>query len=368
MKYARVPYMAEGAPFEKRTPLFSDKEQTIPIPDYPIDPIENFKLSWKNQTPVWAPNSLIDFESVGLGKSSAYAEQIARKERFEFTDEYGCEWVWVTEVGGAMLKPGTVFLDDVTKWESIVKFPDWNDYDFKTRADDFHITRQSQNSVLSIDIGSGGTERLVALLGGYEQGMLAMAMEPEAVSDLISAITDNMIKRFDAIQKHYPSVNMITYHDDWGNERSTFFSAAYLESMIYEPTKKLVEHIHAAGDLCFQLHCCGKIETFVPYMIDMGVDMLQIQRRANDMPMLKRKFGDKIGMGCSVEGIELGANTSISKENLLEAVRNTIDIYGKSGGLYLTLGGANDEETMWDMCYEAYCYSREFYDNERKES
>ena len=364
MKYPRVPFKAEGAAFVKRKALFDARERVLPVIDYPITPIENFNLSWKNQTPVWAPNSLMDFESVGLGKSSAYADEIAKGERFEFTDDYGCDWVWVTEVGGAMLKPGTIFLEDVTKWESVVKFPDWTKYDFKTRADEFHRSRQDPNSVLSIDIGSGGTERLVAFLGGYTEGMLAMAEEPEAVRDLIAAINDNIIQRFDEIKKHYPSVNLITYHDDWGNEKSTFFSAAYLETMIYDATKKLIDHVHASGDLCFQLHSCGKIEAFVPHMIDMGVDMLQIQRRANNMPMLKEKYGDRIGMGCGLEGVELGG-PALPKDVLLEKVRNCIDIYAKNGGLYLTFMGAGDDEALWDMCYEAYCYSREFYDKER---
>jgi len=369
MEYQRVPYKTEGVRVETRKPLFSRNVLTVPVPDYPITPVENWKRSWKLQTPMWAPNALVDFESVGLGKSSAYAAEIAKNERFEFADEYGCEWVWVTEVGGAMLKPGSIFMEDVTDWEKLVKFPDWNTvYDFKSRADDFYANRQNPDSVLNIDIGSGGTERLVALLGGYGEGMMALAEEPEACRELIVEINNNMKERFDVILKHFPDVNNIVYHDDWGNERSTFFSATYLEEMVLESTRDLIQHIRSAGDISFEFHCCGNIETFVPYMIDINVDILQIQRRANNMPMLKEKYGDKIGMGCGIEGLNLmpGVETEMpSKEKLLEMVRNTIDIYGKHGGLYVSLAGITDEETLWDICYEAYCYSREYYDKER---
>ena len=82
------------------------------------------------------------------------------------------------------------------------------------------------------------------------------------------------------------------------------------------------------------------------------------------MPMLKEKYGDKIGMGCGLVGVEMGS--SPPREELLDKVRKTIDVFGKNGGLYLSLYGASNVETMWDMCCEAYCYSREFYDNERE--
>lgn len=293
MKYPRVPYKAEGAAFTLKQPPFGLGERVVPIVDYPISPVENFKLSWKHRTAVWAPITELDFDTITLGKTSRFDHLRQKNERFEFTDEWGCEWVYVPEAGGSMLKPGTQLLDDITKWESVVKFPDWKTQDFKTIADKYYSNRKDSNRVLSVDIGSGGTERLVAILGGYEEAMLAMAMEPEAVLDFMNAAADNMNERYDMIKKHYPSVNMITFHDDWGTERDTFFSAKYLEAMVLEPTKKVIDHIKASGDICFQLHCCGKIERFIPYMIDLGVDMLQIQRRNNDFPMLKQKYGNK---------------------------------------------------------------------------
>jgi uroporphyrinogen-III decarboxylase len=225
-------------------------------------------------------------------------------------------------------------------------------------------TRNNPDKVLSMNIGAGCTQVLVSIMGGYGEAMEAMALEPEAVRDFFGAFVDNLIERYDIFKEYYPDINVVGYNDDWGNERSTFFSAAYFESMVYEPTKKLIDHIKASGDVCFELHSCGKIESFVPYMIDIGADILQIQRRANDIPVLKEKYGDKIGFCCHIEGIEEKA--VVSKEERLEKLRRTIDIYGRWGGLYLLFGSPPDSETLWDMCYEAYCYSKEKYDDERE--
>ena len=363
MKYPRVQYKAEGALFETRKLPFSQQEYDIPLIDFPITPKENYKLSWKRKTPMWSPMSTTDIDSLRIiGRHSTYPA--FGKERVEYTDDWGCEWVYVPEAGGSMLKPGTQLLDDITKWEEVVKFPDWKDNDWKATADEFMKNRKNPDKALSMNIGAGCSQILVSVMGGYEDSMIAMAVEPEAVRDFFEAYTDNKIDMYNRLKELYPDINVVGYNDDWGNERSTFFSAQYLEDMIYEPTKRLIDHIKSTGDICFELHSCGKIESFVPYMIEMGADILQIQRRANDMPMLKKKYGDKIGFCCLLEGGDAVAGNP-DKEAWLESLRRTIDLYGALGGLYVSFGAPPTPEILWDMCYEGYCYSREKYDIER---
>ena len=363
--YPRVPYKAEGVESVKKKALFGGGEFVVPAIDAPITPVENFKLSWKRQTPIWAPNTLVDFDMISMGKTSSFEHLKQKNERFDFVDAYGCEWTYVHEVGGAMLKPGTCLLEDILDWENVVELPDWSSRAFiRTQAEEFHKNRKNPNSVLAIDIGSVGTEVLISLLGGYEQGMMAMAMEPEAFAELMYAINENMAKKFDLVLSLYPSVDMITFHDDWANEKDAFFSEKYLEVMVYGPTKKLIDHIKAAGDYCVEFHCCGNMGRFIPYIIDLGVDLLQIQSRANDFRWIKQNYGDKIGFGSAVEGIEPGVN--IAREEWLEKIRRTIDLYGGEGGFYLSsMGFPRDEELLWDICFEAYCYSREYYDKKR---
>ncbi|MCL1804630.1 MAG: hypothetical protein FWG28_01285 [Clostridiales bacterium] len=365
MNYQRIPFKAQGTAFITKKAPFSTKEYDVPVIDYPITPLENFKLSWKRQTPVWAPVSLMDFDSFMLDAvvSSSNSGLAPSNERREFTDDWGCQWIFIPEAGGPMLKPGTQFLDDIANWEKGVKFPDWKAKDWKAPAEDFIKNRFNPDKVLAINVGQGCTERLVALLGGYTEAMIAMATEQDAIREFLMAFADSLIEKIDIMKTYYPSVNMITYHDDWGTERDTFFSEAFFEAMVWEPTKKIIDHIKSIGDICFELHTCGKIERFMHFITDLGVDLLQIQRRANDIPMLKEKYGDKTGFCCMVEGVS--PDDVISREERLEKVRKTIDLYGKRGGLYVTPGAPPDAETMWDVCYEAYCYSREYFDKER---
>ena len=343
MKYKRIPFRAEGAAYETRKIPFSAIDYDIPLIDFPISPIENYKLNWKRQIPMWAPMTVTDFDSLRIiGRNATYP--VFGKERLEFTDDWGCEWVYVPEVGGSMLKPGTQLLDDITNWEKVVKFPDWKDNDWKAPAEEFYKNRKNPDKVLSLNIGSGCSQQLVSVMGGYEGAMLAMAMEPEAVRDFCEAYIDNTIQRYDIFRGLYPDINVVGYNDDWGSEKDTFYSESYLEAMIYGPTKRFVDYVKSTGDICFEHHCCGRIERFVPYMIDIGADILQIQRRANDIPMLKRKYGDKIGFCSPLEGLE--PNAGVTREVWLEKVRQTIDLYGQGGGIYLMFGSPPDSETM----------------------
>ncbi len=229
-------------------------------------------------------------------------------------------------------------------------------------AKEFMEKKYDPAKVCHINIGQGATERLVSLLGGYTESMVALAVEPEAVRDFFEAYADFQIKFFDNLYERYP-INMVTYHDDWGTERDTFFSEKMFEELVYEPTKRIVEHIRSK-DIVFQLHSCGKIERFIPYIIDMGIDFIQIQSRANDVKMYKEKFGDKLGLNSyGIIGIVPGSN--MAKEDYIAAIRKDVENYGSHGGYYTSISPEPDLERTWDGIWEMYCYSREFYDKER---
>lgn len=370
MNYPRPPYLAPGIPTEKGRVLFSDHIVDVPKIDYPVTALENFKLAAAHKTPYWVPNTLLDIQTLysqdlGLGRQQGPDYDHMDKD-YEFNDLFHIPWTWVASAGGPMLTPGTQFLDDITNWETGIKWPDLNEWDWDTPAKEFLKNKYDPTKVLNINIGQGVTERLVALLGGYTESMMALAIEPEAVRDFSEAFADFTIKFFDNLIDRYP-ITMVQYHDDWGTERDTFFSEKMMEELFFAPSKRIIDHIKSKG-VIFMLHSCGNIKRFVPHMIDMGVDFMQIQRRANDTPAYKVQYGDKIGIdGRGIEGVEPGQN--LAKEVYLEKVRNTVDLYGKNGGYFTTIPPEPDPERTWDGIWELYSYSREYYDKERaKES
>ena len=358
--YLRPAFGSAGIRFEEVQSIFAPG-QTIryPKPDYPAKPVENFRLAAGRRTPYWLPNSTLDFQT--LYSTDCLAGFVAppwgAKEPLVYKDEFGCQWKYVVSAGGGMLDPdGIPVVADVTKWEKSVKFPA-----LRLKDSDFMEKTYDPGKVLHINVFQGLTERLVALMGGYTEAMLALIEEPEACADFFSAFADWEIAQIDKICEKYPA-DMITYHDDWGTERDTFFSEQMMETLVLEPTRRIVRHAKSKG-AAFELHCCGKIGRFLKYMIDVGVDFLQIQGRANDIPALKRDFGDRIGFCVFNEKL---LNPNVTADEAVAAARSTVEKYGKSGGAY---AGAltSQPEAAWAFIFELYAYSREFYDRERGE-
>lgn len=368
MKYPRPEFHAPGIKTTTSHSMFGNAVITAPLFDYPISTRENFIRSAHRDHPMWVPYNASDIQSLHINQLAderpggyQLGPDFKRysKTDYDFFDPFGNQWTWVASAGGAMLTPGTKVCDDICDWEKQIKFPDFNDWNFKETAAKFMKEQYDPNKVMHINIHQGLTEMLVAFLGGYEEGMMALAVEPEACKDFFARYAKYMIDFFDMLDELYP-IDFITYHDDWGTEKDTFFSEKMMEELVFDETKKIVDHIKGRGKI-FELHSCGKIERFLPYMCDLNVDFIQIQRRANDIPKLKIEYGDRIGFNTFIEDTDAGIK--YPEEELREKIRRTIDMYASKGGFYPNVFASTPED-VWIAATELYCYSREFYDKE----
>ena len=369
MKYPRYEYGDPSAPSVKSRSLFGGIEVTYPKFDYPIAPKENFRRAALRQNPVWVPNPGMEAQvispndmikptekSKGLSVSMDFTTP--HTADYTFTDWFNTNWTYVHSAGGPMLTPGFKLCEDIADWEKFVKFPNFSDWEWDSYRDDFMKNRYDPDKTLAVDIGLGCSERLVSILGGYTETMLAFAEEPDACKSFFEAFIDHLIEKFDKLMEYYP-IDHLTYHDDWSNERDTFFSAEMLEYMLMAPTKRFVDHVKSR-DVIFEFHICGNMTRFSPYFVELGVDLLQIQRRAVDFIKLKKEYGTKLGFGSGVEGINPAALPT--KEELIPMVRNTVDLYAPGGGFYASTFMLRDPELVWTAANEFYAYSREFYE------
>lgn len=243
MKYPRPPYLADGISVTEYSSPFMPGKMKVPCPDYPISIKENFKRAYTRNNPMWVPNSMTDFVSTMVANLTGAGEaDWSATEAYDWQDWFGVQWTFVPVAGGPMLKPGTQYLDDITQWKERVKWPNLDDYDIKGLCEKFMAEKYDPNKVLHVNIGQGCTERLVAILGGYVDAMVSFVEEPEAVKEFLEAFVDFTIKVFDTLCRYLP-IDMITYHDDWGTERDTFFSCEMMEDIVYPPTKRLFDHI-----------------------------------------------------------------------------------------------------------------------------
>lgn len=352
-KYERVPYKAPGARFENvGTSMFPID---VPVFEYPISPKENFRRVVERDKPMWVPNAVNDFNYALGGDLSGLPDlKFDFPERCDWVDLFGCTWEWIPDAGGSMLKPGQKpVLEDITEWEQKIVWPDLSEERIKacceafTKRDNYHPEKMNY-----YDFGQGCTERLIAVMGGYEQGLIAMIEEPEACREFMEELSRFHIRMFDRIAKYFPT-DMIMYHDDWGTERDAFFSEKIMDELVYGPTEIFLSHVKKCG-VYIDFHSCGKVERFMDRFVSLGADFVQLQERCNDLAEYKKKYGDKLGFDAYL--------LPITNESIVADARKNVDTLGEGGGLFSTIFGG-DEEMVWNGIQELYAYSREYYEN-----
>ncbi|MBR4744419.1 MAG: hypothetical protein IK082_09545 [Oscillospiraceae bacterium] len=367
MKYERPRY-GEG---KKTTvqPAFG-REMELPVFDYPISVKENFYRNAKREDPLWIPIPALETQELhmfNLYDKCPEGCQLgpnlrAEQDRYVYHDAWGSSWTFDKYAGGACMTIGTRICDDILKWEEQIHFPDLHEYNLDEFASRYMATRYDPSKVLVLDIYHGPFQSLADFLGGFAEALEAMFVEPEACEAFFDRFAEWMIWLIDKLSGLYPA-DLFVIHDDWGTEKDAFFSPAMMEELLYEPTKRIIDHVNSLGKL-YTFHCCGKVDRFLPWFCQLSPAFLQLQRRVNDIPAYKKEYGDKIGFNAGLENYIPGK--PYADDELTRIVRDSLDILAPGGGYLPMVFGAPD--AVWKMAAEIYCYSREMFEENRKNS
>lgn len=196
-----------------------------------------------------------------------------------------------------------IVLKDVTKWRETVKFPsldfpqsEWDECKELAKKID-----RSEKFAAALVV-PGVFDHLHYLMG-MEECLISFYTEPEALKELIAAITDWELKNASLLCENLQP-DMIFHHDDWGSHRSTFLSPEMFDEFIFPAYRKIYGYYKANGCELVVHHSDSYAATLVPYMIDMGVDVYQGCVDTNNIPELIERYGGKISfMGGINNGI-----------------------------------------------------------------
>jgi hypothetical protein len=259
----------------------------------PITPRENTLLLYQGKTPMWAPFPGIDNTHLMLDCDPENVARSPRKDKPADTpikDGYGVEWVFVEVVGGAMVKPGNPICPDINEWEKYVHIPDPDSWDW---AGFYETQKEKINPDLCVYImfGSCLFERLIAIM---DCGNACVALidedQQEGVHRFFKAVTKYR-KRYHELVKQWFNADIVNFNDDWGTQKSEFFSVSTVREMLLPYTRELGEYVHSLG-MYWDLHCCGKVEKLVPVFIEEHMDSWGGQP-LNDKAALKKQYGDR---------------------------------------------------------------------------
>lgn len=286
-----------------------------------ISPRENFFLAIEHKEPRWLPCPLFDNSTVTI--------QHGLIERSSFgLDSWGVRWELKDQRSDSFPIAHPIFSPDMVE-----DYPLPSPYEPRiiSKAVEAASKINRKNAVVLGDNGWGLFERSWLLLS-MPRFFLWAFRYPNALKRLIEricevkiAITEELIRK--------TSVDVICYGDDWGAEDRLLLSPKMWREFIKPYQAKLYRASKKHGVLVYQ-HSDGKVEDLIPDLIEIGVDILNIQRECNNWREIIAKYGNRVTLwgGVSARTLDLG-----EPEKIIEEVEECCHL-GKGGGVILAPG------------------------------
>lgn len=261
--------------------------------------------------------------------------KVARKDE-PFSDDWGC--LWETTENGIT---GTVTRHPLKDWENYENYR-YPDPDFCTgigpidwEAERKRIRQAKEAGILTMaGLRHGHTFLQVCDICGYEQVILDMEDEEPRLKELLERIVQFNLK----IIRNYldMDVDIITYAEDLGMQYGpmlspdnfqTYFSPLYQRMMRPDVKKGTIIHMHSDGD----------IRTLLPYLLQNGVKIINLQDLVNGIDWIEKNVKGKVCIDLDVDRQKITPYGT--PEQVRGLIREEIARLGtREGGLMLTYG------------------------------
>lgn len=163
---------------------------------------------------------------------------------------------------------------------------------------------------------------------GTETMLIAMAMQPEWVSDMFNHYLDVAIPLWDMVWERGYHFDEVFWYDDMGYKGTAFFSLDMYRNLLKPVHKRACDWAKAHG-LTTRLHSCGNVSALIPDLLEIGLDALNpIEVKAGLDPVaLKKQYGDSL----TFQG-GLNAVLYDKPEKMWDEMRRVIPEMKKGGG------------------------------------
>ena len=171
---------------------------------------------------------------------------------------------------------------------------------------------------------------IMSCLHGFANVLEALYLDEECfdtLADIVFGIEEDIIGQLGEQGFHGAA-----FFDDWGTQENLIISPDKWREVFKPRYKKQFDRVHEQG-LDVYFHCCGAIESIIPDLIVIGVDMLNIsQPNLFHISEIGKKYGGKVCFVCPVSY----QTTSISgtKEMIERDAEELVRYLGnRNGGL-----------------------------------
>ncbi len=183
---------------------------------------------------------------------------------------------------------------------------------------------------------------------GTETLLIALIENPEWVQDMFNTYLESCMTLFDQIWDAGYHFDEIFWPDDMGYKGTTFFSINTYREMLKPFHKRACEWAHNKG-IYAHLHSCGDITSFVPDILDCGVDALNpLEVKAGvDAIALKKQYGDRLVLHGGINAVLWP-----DKDAITEEIRRVVPVVKEDGGYIFS----SDHSIPNDVSLENFRY------------
>ena len=251
-------------------------------------------------------------------------------------DDWGCGWAVTTKknMGQVVRHP----LEDWAKLDSYQP-PNPRDPFYFARLEDTIGQAAGRYVVLSCHFNL--IERL-HMLHGFPQTLTDFYYEPAKIEKVLDMILEFKLGLFDELHRRFDGrIDGLFCTDDWASQRGTFISGRMFEDFFLQRYRVLIEAAHTHG-WHFILHSCGKVNAFVPYFIEMGADVLNLEQpRAYGIEELGRQYAGKV---CFLTTADIQATMPTGDLDKIRAeVRELVECWSTPKGGFVVFNYGFDE-------------------------
>ena len=152
---------------------------------------------------------------------------------------------------------------------------------------------------------------------GHEHMLAGMALDPAWVKDMADTYADLIINLMEMLFARCETPDGIWFYEDMGFKERPFMSPAMYKELIFPAHKRTVDYAHSKG-LPVIMHSCGYIEPLLPYMVEAGIDGLQVIEVKAGMDLLRiyKQYGDRLSLmgGIDVRALYTNDRAVIDRE------------------------------------------------------
>lgn len=192
--------------------------------------------------------------------------------------------------------------------------------------------------VIARMVTSHGPFQTACDLRGTEQFLMDLALDPDFAQRLLDRVTDTI----DGLMRNYlaacgPCIDMIELPgDDYAGNESLVISPQMFRAFIKPALARLVNTVKSfRPDLKVMLHSDGNIQSLLPDLVDIGIDVVHPLEPLHSMDLgaIKAEFGGKLAF---LGGIDISHAMPGSRDDVIAEVKRRIAQLGPGGGYVLS--------------------------------